>query len=261
MNILIMEKATALDLQHFEDDRSYDQLQRARQESLYRPYQVITQITGNHHANHLDLLGHRGLDLLEPLAWSAHPALAIALALDTSLLCQAAVSHRPHAKHQTCAVSCISRTSLPQPTRVKKCAFSAWVISFSAAIVRASRRSFAVDRALAKQKALITTPLDILTQAIASVSQIYALFFAIAARNMGMLAGYIQAIILVQNSSMGLLTSLGQLYENNLFMRNSVEFLDIASTQLNSGTRPFPTCLQKALSFAGSVSAILARPR
>lgn len=33
-----------LDLQHFEDDQLYDQLQRARQQSSSRPYQILTRL-------------------------------------------------------------------------------------------------------------------------------------------------------------------------------------------------------------------------
>src|SRR2546430_1639633 len=44
VGILVMQKAVALDLQHFEDDQLYDQLQRARQEGISRPYETMLEI-------------------------------------------------------------------------------------------------------------------------------------------------------------------------------------------------------------------------
>nr|WP_258398918.1 ABC transporter ATP-binding protein [Brevibacillus laterosporus] len=44
VNLLLMEKATRLPYSSFEDAAIYDQLQRARQDSTFRPYQIFQQV-------------------------------------------------------------------------------------------------------------------------------------------------------------------------------------------------------------------------
>nr|WP_276131463.1 ABC transporter ATP-binding protein [Brevibacillus laterosporus] len=44
VNLLLMEKATRLSYSSFEDAGVYDQLQRARQDSTFRPYQLFQQV-------------------------------------------------------------------------------------------------------------------------------------------------------------------------------------------------------------------------
>src|SRR5690242_15532749 len=46
ISIMIMAKATSLDIQHFEDDQLHDTLQRAMRESAMRPFQVFTALSG-----------------------------------------------------------------------------------------------------------------------------------------------------------------------------------------------------------------------
>ncbi|CUB13289.1 Lipid A export ATP-binding/permease protein MsbA [Bacillus cereus] len=44
VNILLMKKSTKLALEDFENDKVYDQLQRAQSEANHRPYEIFTQI-------------------------------------------------------------------------------------------------------------------------------------------------------------------------------------------------------------------------
>jgi ATP-binding cassette subfamily B protein len=53
----------------------------------------------------------------------------------------------------------------------------------------------------------------------------------------------------VQSATSGLLTSLGQLYEHTLYLRNLFEFLDVAPLERRSGSRPFPSELRLGIEF------------
>jgi ATP-binding cassette subfamily B protein len=46
VNVLILEKALTLDLQHFEDSEFYDKLTRARREASTRPLSLVTRTFG-----------------------------------------------------------------------------------------------------------------------------------------------------------------------------------------------------------------------
>src|SRR6202011_5351233 len=83
---------------------------------------------------------------------------------------------------------------------------------------------YAVDSRLARQQTLMLIPFTILTNVVVVGAQLYAIVITVAANQFGFLAGYIQAIGVVQGSMQSLLESIAQLYQNNLFVNNLLEF-------------------------------------
>jgi len=108
---------------------------------------------------------------------------------------------------------------------------------------------YKTDSSLVKQQQLVSTPLNTLSCIVVAGVQIYAILTTIASGSIGLLAGYLQAISLVQSTMQSLLGGLNQLYQHNLYLTNLFEFLDIPPTQIRSGKCAFPDRLQKGIEF------------
>ncbi len=73
----------------------------------------------------------------------------------------------------------------------------------------------------------------------------------IATGHLGFLAGYMQAIAVVQHTVESLFWAVSQLYENNLFVSNLFEFLDVAPHTIANGKRAVPERLHSGIEFRG----------
>src|SRR5207253_8260543 len=82
---------------------------------------------------------------------------------------------------------------------------------------------YKVDSDLVKRETRALVPFTILTNLTSAGAQIYAISITIATGQIGFLAGYMQAIAVVQNTVEALLWGVSQLYENNLFVSNLFE--------------------------------------
>ncbi len=248
ISVQIMEKAVTLEMQHFEDSELYDQLQRATRESGYRPYQVFSQITGV--GSQLLALGSVITVLF---TWNWFIALSVILAPIPSACSQFFFANRNYA---------IERT---RSTDRRKIAYLQYLIT-TARTVKEVRlfqlgglflqrfrqlydQFYRVDKQIVQKQTIASMALGFIgTTAIVGV-QIYAILATIALGQIGWLTGSVQAINSVQSSIQGFLVGLSQLYQNNLFLRNLFEFLDVPATKIKSGTRPFPEMLQKGIEF------------
>src|SRR5260370_20780355 len=79
----------------------------------------------------------------------------------------------------------------------------------------------------------------------------YVISVTIAIGHLGFLAGYMQAIAVVQHTVVSLLWAVSQLYENNLFVSNLFEFLDVAPHKIANGKRAVPERLHSGIEFRG----------
>src|SRR5207237_3644739 len=103
---------------------------------------------------------------------------------------------------------------------------------------------YKVDSDLVKRETRALVPFTILTNLTSAGAQIYAISITIATGQIGFLAGYMQAIAVVQNTVEALLWGVSQLYENNLFVSNLFEFLDVAPYKIATGKRDVPERIQ-----------------
>ncbi len=250
ISIKVMEKAASLDVQFYEDDDAYDKLQRATNESGYRPYQIFYQMT---------TLGSQLVTLVSVVAvlfsWNWWLGLLILLAPLPSVGSRFFYSRRAYL---------IERERAPARRRL---AYFQFLLthSYSVKEIRLFRLAsyfikrykqlyhefYAVDSRLARQQTLALIPFTILTNAAAAGAQLSAIVITIATNQLGFLAGYIQAIGVVQGTMQSLLSGIAQLYQNNLFVNNLFEFLDIPASQMKSGTRRVPERLRKGIEFRG----------
>jgi len=111
------------------------------------------------------------------------------------------------------------------------------------------RDLYQVDSRLARQQSLAQIPFTVLTTAAAAGAQLFAIVMTITSGQLGFLAGYIQAISVVQTTVQSLLFGIAQLYQNNLFINNLFEFLDTPPSQIKRGTRQVPKRLCKGIEF------------
>lgn len=248
ISLMIMEKAASLDVAHYEDDEQYDRLQRATNESGYRPYQIFYQMT---------LLGGQLVTLVSVVAvllsWNWWLGLLILLAPLPSVWSQFFFSRREYL---------IERERAPLRRQLS---YFQFLVTHASSVkeIRLFRLGsyfidryrqlyhefYAVDSRLARQQTLARVPFTILTNTVAAGAQLAAIALTIAADQLGFLAGYIQAISTVQGTMQSLLGSLAQLYQNHLFVNNLFEFLDTPASRIKSGMRRAPARLKKGIEF------------
>src|SRR5450755_3219241 len=125
ISIQIMEKAASLDVQYYEDDESYDRLQRANNESGYRPYQIFSQMS---------MLGSQAVTLVSVMAvlisWNWWLGLLILLApchrsAQSSFMVTGSMRSSATARHSIAVPHIFSFWSLAL-TRSRRSGCSAW---------------------------------------------------------------------------------------------------------------------------------------
>jgi ATP-binding cassette, subfamily B, bacterial len=246
--IQIMEKAIQLDVQHFEDDEFYDKLQRANRESSYRPYQIFWQMV---------TIGSQCVTLISVvivlLSWNWWLGLLILLAPLPSVFSQIFYGHQSYK---------IERERSQQYRRLSYFQYLT-TNSHSVKEIRLFRLGdlflgrykqlyndfYKVDSDLVKRETRAIVPFSLLTNIVSAAAQIYAISFTIATGHIGLLAGYMQAIAVVQHTVESLLWGVSQLYQNNLFVNNLFEFLDVPANKIITGKRQVPERLQIGIEF------------
>ena len=248
--IQIMEKAIELDVQHFEDDEFYDKLQRANRESSYRPYQIFWQMV---------TIGSECVTLVSVVAvllyWNWWLGLLILLAPLPSVASQIFYGHQSYK---------IERERTQQRRRlsyfqylttnahsVKEIRLFRLGDYFLSRYKQLYNDFYKVDSDLVKRETRALVPFTILTNIASAGAQIYAISITITSGHIGFLAGYMQAIAVVQHTVESLLWGVSQLYQNNLFVSNLFEFLDVAPHKIAHGKRAVPERLQSGIEFRG----------
>src|SRR6266516_5219218 len=248
--IQIMEKAIELDVQYFEDDEFYDKLQRANRESSYRPYQIFWQMV---------TIGSQCVTLISVvivlLYWNWWLGLLILIAPLPSVVSQIFYGQQSYK---------IERERTQQYRRLSYLQFLT-TNSHSVKEIRLFRLGdlflgrykqlyndfYKVDSDLVKRETRAIVPFTLLTNVVSAGAQIYAISITIASGQIGFLAGYMQAIAVVQHTVESLLWGVSQLYQNNLFVNNLFEFLDVPAYKIANGKCPVPERLESGIEFRG----------
>ena len=248
--VKIMEKAIDLEVEHFEDDAFYDKLQRANNESSYRPYQIFWYIV---------TIGSQSVTLASVLAvlfyWNWWLGLLILLAPLPSAASEIFYSHqgykidRERTQQRRRLAYFQSLTTNAQSVKELR------LFRLGDYFLKRSKQLYdtfyQVDSDLIKRETRALVPFTILTNVASAGAQIYAISVTIATMHIGFLAGYMQAIAVVKNAVEALLWSVSRLYQNNLFVNNLFEFLDVTPHKIASGKRAVPERLQHGIEFLG----------
>jgi ATP-binding cassette subfamily B protein len=244
----IMAKAIRLDLQHYEDDKCYDSLQRANSESGYRPYLLFNEMIGT---------GQQLVSLLSVSAilfsWNTWIGLLILLSPLPSVIASVIYGQKGYSIERKRAANRRHLSYLQYLVTSDRAFKEICLFCLGPALLDRfsvlTDHFCEIDRSLARRRSLLVALLGLLGVVISSAALLYALFHTISTGMVGQFAGYAQAIGVVQGSARGLLFGFGSLYQNGLFASNLLEFFDLAESNVKSGHQRFPEELKRGIEF------------
>ena len=250
MQGIIQAKSIEADLEYYENPVYYDVLQRAQQEAPYRPPQIL---------NRLAQVGQNGISLIGMIALllSLHwgiPGVIFVASLPAMLVRvkYSRIMYRWQRK-----VTPMERHSayLGYMLTVDQFAKEIRLFNLGSHFSQAYRR---IRRQIYKESLAILTGRSLANFAVEAIAGI--LIFAIysyiiyqtinGVLRLGDLVLYYQALQRGQGNIKGLLNSLSALYEDNLFLANLYEFLDIQPKLIDSpNPKPIPHPMKTGIEF------------
>ena len=248
MNDVLLAKSVEVDLEYYESARYYDTLHRAQREAPSRPISIV---------NGLAQIGQNGISLLAIAGLLLSFHWIVAAILFAAVMTGTAVRLRYTGK--------MYRWQREQTATERQAGYLNWMLTDSshAKEIRLfdlgplfMRRFRDIRRKLRKGRLAITrrrSIADFAAQAFATAA-IYGSYAYVAYQalwgtiTLGDLVMYYQAFQRVQGFLQGILGSLAGLYEDNLFLSNLYEFLDLKRTVLEPAhARPVPRPMQRGI--------------
>src|SRR5213082_1262740 len=251
VNTLILDKAAALELRHFEDADFYDKMQNARREASIRPLSMALETASL--LQQLLILASYAVLLARLSPWSV---LLIAIASVPSFVAEARFSgesfrlntwRAPEGRRQNYLEWILTRDS--HVKEVKLFGLAPLILSRYRALFD---KFYAEDRRLALRKTWAGLFLGALSLAAFYLSYLYMADRAARARiTLGDLTLYLSAFRQGQQAIQSALASIGGLYEDGLFVSNLFAYLDLESTgERPRGTpRPVPVARSHTVEF------------
>ncbi len=248
MNNVLLAKSVEVDLEYYESARYYDTLHRAQREAPFRPISIV---------NGLTQIGQNGISLLaiSALLVSFHWIIAVILFL--AVISGTAVRLLYTGK--------MYRWQREQTSTERQAGYLNWMLTDSshAKEIRLfdlgplfMRRFRKIRRKLRKGILGLTyrrSIADFAAQTFATAG-IYGAYAYVAYQaiwgkiTLGDMIMYYQAFQRVQGSLQGILSSLAGLYEDNLFLSNLYEFLDLKRTVIEPVSPiPVPQPMQRGI--------------
>ena len=250
MQGIIHAKSIEADLEYYENARYYDALQRAQQEAPYRPPQIL---------NRLAQAGQNGISLIA--------IVGLLLVLHWSIVGILFVAAIPAVIVRLRYTRVFYRWQRRQTQLERKSMYLSWMLTtdqFAKEIrlfdlgLLFSKRYTKVRHQLFNERLAILNQRTIayfVAQTLAGIFIFLIFTFIVYQTIQGMLqigdlVLYYQALQRGQNNLKGLLTSFSGLYEDNLFLTNLYEFLDLKPTIFNPlHPRPLPQPIQTGIVF------------
>ena len=232
INVLILEKALGLDLRYFEDPEFYDRLTRARREASSRPLSVVTE-TFQLFQNAITLAGYVAL----LVRWSGLAVIGLVAAAVPATLVEM--------KYSTTAFRLRNWRS-PESRRMNYLEYvlandehAKEVKLFGLGPVLLGRFKelgemfYVEDRLLAVRRAGSAFSLSLLaTGAFYAAYAVMALQAARGALSLGDMVLYVAAFRQGQQAFQSILSAIGGMYEDNLYMSNLFEYLSTPTDPL-----------------------------
>ncbi len=230
VNTLVLEKATQLELKHFEDAAFYDRMQNARREASSRPLSLVLEIASL--LQQLIILATYAVLLARLSPWSV---LLIVAASLPAFIAEAKLSgesfrlnswRAPEGRRQNYLEWILTRDS--HVKEVKLFGLGPLVLQRYKDLYAKFYRE---DRTLALRKSIYGLFLGALSLLAFYGSYVYmALRAAAGFISLGDLTLYLAVFRQGQSSIQSALSSIGSLYEDGLFVSNLYEYLDIETT-------------------------------
>ncbi len=226
VNTLILEKALTLDLTHFEDSEFYDKLTRARREASSRPLSLVSR-TFKLVQDALSLITYGGL-LLQFSGWALTVLVAAAIpafVAETRFAGEAFRLFRwraPETREQNYLETLIAREDFAKEVQLYQ--LGPMLLERYRAIFN---RLYGEDRNLTIRRGVWGYLLGLLSTAAFYVAYAWIVVEAIAGRiSLGDMTMYLVIFRQGQTTFSGTLTSIGGMYEDNLYLSNLYEFLE-----------------------------------
>ena len=237
VNLLILQKAQALPLIYFEDSEFYDKMTRARREASSRPLSMVNRTFGLIQ-NTLSLLTYGGL-LLQFSGWAVVLLMGATIPVfiaETRFAGQAFRLFRwrsPETRQQNYLEVLLGREDFAK--EVKLFQLGTMLLSRYQAIFN---RLYDEDRALTVRRSSWTYGLGLLSTAAFYGAYGWIVLAAIGRRiSLGDLTMYLAVFRQGQNAFAAILTSIGGMYEDGLYLSNLYEFLEQPVPQLTGYAR------------------------
>ena len=227
VNVAILEKALQLDLRHFEDAEFYDKLTRARREASSRP---LSLIQGNFQLlrNALTLAGYIAL----LVGFSGWMVLALLVATVPAFVAEARFSGAAFRLRNWRSPDSRRLNYLEYVMANDEHAKEVKLFGLGPILLGRYRelaeRFYAEDKALATRRAIWAFALSLVSTLV--FYGCYALIVVATARgglSLGSMTLYLAAFRQGQQSFQSILTAVGGMYEDTLYMSNLFEFLEI----------------------------------
>ena len=226
VNVAILERATALELRHFEDPEFYDKLSRARREASSRPMSLVTESFALVQ-NLLTLAGYAAL-LLQFSGWVV---LALMLATVPATIAEMRFSKatfrlrnwRSPDSRRLIYLEYV----LANDEHAKEVKLFGLGPMFLGRYKELAERFHAEDSKLATRRSIVTTLLSLLATGAFYVSYgAMALLAAASKLTLGNMTMYVLAFRSGQSAFQSILSGIGSIYEHNLYMSNLFAYLD-----------------------------------
>jgi ATP-binding cassette subfamily B protein len=250
ISLSVLEKALKLDLRHFEDSQTHDKLLRARREASFRPLSLVQQsLTVVRGA--LTLVGYAGL----LIAFSPWAALGLCLAAVPSFLVEARFSNAgyrmknlrsPDARKLNYLEYLL--TSDDHVKEVKLFELGPVILARYRELAKTLQ---AEDRRLALQRAIWTFFFSFLSTLAFYGCYVAIVFATVVGRlSFGDMTLYLVVFRQGQQTFQSILSALGGMYEDNLYLTNLFEFYAIpVDTASGPGARAVSSSPAKGIRF------------
>ena len=227
INVRILEKALTLELRHFEDPDFYDRLTRARREASLRPISVVTE-SFQLVQNALTLLGYAGL-LVSFSPWAVVGLLLAALPATVAEMRFSQQAFRlrnwrsPDSRRLLYLEYVLANDD--HAKEVKLFGLGPMLLDRYRSLGETFYRE---DRQLAVRRAGWSYALSLVaTLAFYGCYAVVAIAAATGTLSLGLMTLYVVAFRQGQQAFQSILTALGGMYEDNLYMSNLFEYLAI----------------------------------
>jgi ATP-binding cassette subfamily B protein len=247
---MVMDHAADLDLQFFEDSRSYDLLRQAQQEAAMRPVQMISTAFG---------LGQTAITFVSMIALLIVVSPLLALIALVSPIPQFISNTRYGWRGFN-----LARWASPLRRRMQYLTTLVTTDTFAKEVKLYGLGGFFIERfgllartyydrqrRLVSRRYLAGSLWGLLTTVAGSLTYLYVAWKAVVGPlTLGDLTLYTQAASSVQNSIQGLLGGFSSMYENNLYLSNLYQLLERKPTiQAPEHPRPLPSPLRGEVVF------------
>jgi ATP-binding cassette, subfamily B, bacterial len=236
VNVRILERATELELRHFEDPEFYDQLTRARREASSRPVSLVTESFALVQSV-LTLAGYAAL-LIQFSAWAVAGLLlaTVPATLAEMRYSKTAFRLRNWRSPESRRLMYLEYV-LANDEHAKEVKLFGLGPLFLGRYKELAERFHKEDSELATRRSIVTHLLSLLaTLAFYGAYAAMAVLAALGRLTLGTMTMYVLAFRSGQASFQAILNGIGTIYEHNLYMSNLFSYLDATETSKRGAT-------------------------